>query len=178
MDGNENFEKSFWFLMDLEGGYSNIAADVGGETKFGISKRSYPDVDIKNLTADAAKGIYWSDFWAPLALDEVSSWRVAAEVFEMSVHGGKRWGVRLTQQALNMFFAARDQTKLIEDGLMGPKTLGALNNVIDHDGERKLIAAINLRQGIRLVHLAESNPKAYGWALIGWLRRLTPVGMD
>jgi len=53
------FEK----ILTLEGGYSIDPDDPGGETKYGISKRSYPNIDIKNLTPDQAFEIYKADFW-------------------------------------------------------------------------------------------------------------------
>lgn len=47
----------------LDDGYVNDPHDPGGETKYGISKKSYPKVDIKNLTLDAALDIYYRDYW-------------------------------------------------------------------------------------------------------------------
>ena len=55
------FDVYFEKVISHEGGYSNDAKDPGGETNFGISKRAYPQVDIKNLTRDAAKQIYKRD---------------------------------------------------------------------------------------------------------------------
>src|SRR6266700_2325053 len=49
-------------LVD-EGGYSNDPDDPGGETNYGIDKRSHPDVDIKNLTEAQAIDIYYTDYW-------------------------------------------------------------------------------------------------------------------
>ena len=63
---NEKFEKCISFVLEKEGGYVNNPNDPGGETRWGISKRSYPKVDIKNLTIDQAKGIYLVDYWTPL----------------------------------------------------------------------------------------------------------------
>ena len=42
-------------VLKHEGGYVNDPNDLGGETNFGITKRFYPDVDIKNLTKEQAK---------------------------------------------------------------------------------------------------------------------------
>lgn len=50
-------------VLKHEGGYIDDPADPGGETKYGISKRSYPDLDIKNLTPEEATAIYQRDFW-------------------------------------------------------------------------------------------------------------------
>lgn len=54
-----------------DGGYSNNPTDPGGETKFGISKRAHPNVDIANLTAEQALDIYQNDYWTPLGGDNI-----------------------------------------------------------------------------------------------------------
>ncbi len=59
----EKFNKAVRIILAHEGGYVNHPADPGGETNMGISKRSYPDLDIKNLTVAMAKEIYFRDFW-------------------------------------------------------------------------------------------------------------------
>jgi hypothetical protein len=46
-----------------DGGYTNNPADPGGETKYGISKRANPDVDIKALTLEQATDIYKTKYW-------------------------------------------------------------------------------------------------------------------
>lgn len=49
--------------IDHEGGCVNHPEDPGGETKFGITKRSYPHLNIRDLTLDDARAIYRRDFW-------------------------------------------------------------------------------------------------------------------
>src|SRR5207248_918577 len=44
----------------------------GGETNFGISKRKYPTLDIKNLTDLGAVAIYRRDYWDRNFLDKYS----------------------------------------------------------------------------------------------------------
>ena len=39
--------------------------DPGGTTKYGISKRANPDVDVENLTEDEAVLIYLDKYWKP-----------------------------------------------------------------------------------------------------------------
>ena len=75
--------------MGVEGGFVHHRDDPGGETKFGISKRSYPHLNIKNLTKQEAIDIYRRDFWArvPVGLCDVMRWMV----FDSAVqHGTKR----------------------------------------------------------------------------------------
>jgi lysozyme family protein len=57
------FDKAFEIVVGLEGGYVNHPLDPGGETKFGISKRAYPHLNIKTLTLEKAKSIYKKDYW-------------------------------------------------------------------------------------------------------------------
>jgi lysozyme family protein len=45
------------------GNYSNHPYDRGGETKYGISSRWYPDEDIQNLTRERANAILYRDYW-------------------------------------------------------------------------------------------------------------------
>ena len=53
------FDEAFKLLIGHEGGHVNDARDPGGETKFGISKRVYPFEDIRNLTIERARAIYY-----------------------------------------------------------------------------------------------------------------------
>ena len=59
----KNFSRALAFVLAHEGGYVNHPDDPGGETKYGISKRSYPKLDIKSLTKRQAADIYKRDYW-------------------------------------------------------------------------------------------------------------------
>ena len=48
------FDHAVKEILRHEGGYVDDPVDRGGETKYGISKRSYPDLDIANLTLEQA----------------------------------------------------------------------------------------------------------------------------
>ena len=59
------------FLWEHEGtNYENDKDDPGGETRWGIDKRSHPNVDIKNLTEEQAMEIYWNE-WLKYACDHL-----------------------------------------------------------------------------------------------------------
>lgn len=67
------------FIFEWEGeAYENDPDDPGGETKFGIDKRSHPNEDIKRLTAERAAQIYWEE-WIGAGCEEMPS--PYAEVF-------------------------------------------------------------------------------------------------
>ena len=59
----DKFELAFKEALYWEGGYVNHPNDPGSYTKWEISQKSYPNLDIKNLTIERAKQIYFCDFW-------------------------------------------------------------------------------------------------------------------
>lgn len=74
-------------ILKVEGGYVNDPNDPGGETKFGISRRSYPSLDIEGLTIEAARAIYARDFVNPV-LAEVNDPRLAFLAADAAVNHG------------------------------------------------------------------------------------------
>ena len=67
-----DFDTAFEFVLRWEGGYVNDPNDPGGKTKYGISQRSYPHLDIENLTVYDVKQIYYEDYWLKLECDQLS----------------------------------------------------------------------------------------------------------
>ncbi len=108
------FKQAFDRLIDSEGNYVNNPKDPGGETKFGISKRTYPGVDIKNLTLEAAKDIYFHDFWTPLGDTHPA---IKFQVFDFAVNSGIPTAIRKLQTAVGA----------ADDGHWGPISQKALN---------------------------------------------------
>jgi lysozyme family protein len=109
------FDDAFTALIGHEGGYVNNPADPGGETKFGISKRTYPMEDIKALTLDRAKAIYLNDFWGPAGCDAVPD-EMKFDLFDTAVNSGVGRAVRFLQAAVGG----------TQDGSLGPHTLLAV----------------------------------------------------
>jgi lysozyme family protein len=109
------FEKSFERLMGHEGGYTPGVGDPGGETNWGISKRSYPHLNIKKLTRAAAKEIYRRDFWQRARMDEFDL-ALAFQVFDFAVNSGIETAVRKLQAAAGV----------ADDGHVGPITVAAI----------------------------------------------------
>jgi len=108
------FDEAFARLIGHEGGYVNDPRDPGGETKFGISKRSYPDVNIATLTVDAAKAIYFRDFWKPLGDAHPA---IKFQTFDFAVNSGISTAIRKLQAAIGV----------ADDGHWGPLSASALN---------------------------------------------------
>jgi len=81
------FRKALTFTLKWEGGYVNDPDDPGGETKWGISKRAYPNLDIKNLTDDVAANIYYTDYWIKAGCGNMP-WPYSGAVFDTAVNCG------------------------------------------------------------------------------------------
>lgn len=83
-----SFERAFEIVIGHEGGLVDDPRDPGGLTKFGISQRAYPSLDIKALTLEQAKGIYYEDYWLKAGCDQLVDEPMAILVFDCAVNQG------------------------------------------------------------------------------------------
>jgi lysozyme family protein len=156
------FEAIIGQTLSHEGDYSNNSIDSGGETKYGISKRSYPDLDIKNLTLNCAKVIYKRDFWDNQEYNQIEDIALASKVFDLGVNIGTTNAVILLQRALE----ANGFKTLEDDGKFGQATAEALRNA---DAKKVLIALRSEAAGYyRRLVTANQSQKVF---LKGWLNR-------
>ena len=157
----KTFEEIIEVVLEHEGGYVNDPNDRGGETNFGIAKRFYPNIDIKNLTKEQATKIYHQDYWRPAKCDEVPS-QLRHIYFDMCVNFGRRGAVKVLQQAAN----AKNRDKIEVDGGIGPATLKAIKNV-----ELERVRAYRV---LRFANLVIKKPEQERF-WFGWYRRATEV---
>ena len=150
------FDDIIKVVLKHEGGYVNDPVDPGGETNFGIAKRSHPDVDIKNLTEEGAKEIYYQDYWMKNRVPQLPD-NLKHIYFDMCVNQGRGRAVKILQQAANAKGA-----NLKVDGGLGPKTISALNGV-----ELDRVRAYRIKYYADLVTRKPDLEKFY----FGWFRR-------
>lgn len=110
-----SFDLFFDRLIVHEKGYVWDKKDPGGETNWGISKRSYPSVNIKKLTREGAKAIYKTDFWDALQADKLSP-AVAFQIFDFAVNSSISTAIRHLQKAVGV----------ADDGHWGPHSQAVL----------------------------------------------------
>lgn len=103
---SNDFDRAFEIVVGLEGPYTNDPRDPGGETKFGISKRAHPAVDIENLTLDQAKGIYAKEYWLPAGCPNYP-WPMNLFVFDCAVNQGVSAAAVLSGKDPLLFMADR-----------------------------------------------------------------------
>lgn len=147
-----NFDQAFDRLMDHEGGYVNDPQDPGGETKFGVSKRSYPDEDIPNMTKERAKEIFKRDFWDKVHGDKLHD-GVAWQAADFAYHSGPSVALRYLQRAVGV----------ADDGDWGPASQAAADAMTETDTIMKLL-------GERLDFM--TRLKNWPHAGKGWARRI------
>ena len=135
---DEKFLKAVEMVLAHEGGYVHDLEDLGGETKFGISKRSYPNLDIEHLSRDQAIEIYYKDFWEKYSYCELRDDALAAKVFDFSVNMGP--GAAHTHLQLAVMCSSLMTIRI--DGKMGPETIGAVNQ---HPVPTLLLATLKLK---------------------------------
>lgn len=124
----DNFLKCLAFTLQAEGGYSDNPQDPGNwtggaigcgvllGTNCGISAASYPSLDIQNLTTDQINAIYRQDYYEAIKADFLPL-PLAMVGFDAAVNAGVGRSIRWLQQA----------SGVVVDGIIGPKTLAALN---------------------------------------------------
>jgi lysozyme family protein len=152
----ERFESLIRHTLKWEGGYINDPDDRGGETKYGITKRQYPNLDIKNLTVDQAVGIYHKDYWKSY-MDEICSYKVAGRLFDLSVNMGHRRPNKLLQHAVN-----RLGGRLVVDGDIGPKSIAAIN-ACNEDELYKQFYYLAKRRYEKIAKIGNNHKFLRGW---------------
>lgn len=143
------FDVAFDRLIGHEGGYVNDPNDPGGETNWGISKRSYPNVDVKSLTRDEAKAIYLRDFWQRLDGDNLYD-GVAFQLFDFAVNSGIETAVRYLQRAVGV----------ADDGHWGPVSRAAAVSMSESDA----IMRLNAERLDFMTRLSNWPSAGKGWA--------------
>jgi len=163
-----NFLKAFTEIIGIEGGYVNNPDDRGGETKYGISKRAYPNIDIKNLTLNKAKEIYHRDYWIATKLEQIDCYDIQLELFDTAVNMGVYKAQTILQEALNLLNRnERNFKDLKVDGQIGKITISAYNQV----DKKILLKVLNGLQFMNYVRIVEKD-KSQEVFMNGWMRRV------
>lgn len=146
-------EKILDRLIEREGGYVDHKLDPGGETKYGISKRSYPDVDIPALTKEHARDIYERDFYHRFSLSRLRDLRAIEWILDWLVHSGPSVIGRIQREL-----------KIPADGVVGEETITAINTMAD---PKDLLRW-------RLMFLCGLTKHPF---IKGWVNRLVKLGL-
>lgn len=160
------FERAHAFVMGHEGGLSLTPADPGNwtsgkcgvgvlrGTKYGISAASYPDIDIRSLTLEQARALYYKDYWRPIRGDDLPP-PLALLSYDFAINAGVNRAARTLQRVLGV----------AQDGAIGPVTLAAVERRAGRGAE---LCAEYLAARI-VFHAGLPTWRTFG---VGWSRRL------
>ena len=168
MDASKNpWQTAIDFVLSYEGGLVENPLDPGGLTNWGISSRSYPSLDIRNLTRDDAASIYKKDYWDAVHGDELPG-PLAVAVFDSAVNQGAGTAKRMLQIALNVD----------ADGIIGPRTIKAA-----HDGGLDAVVRFLAERAVRYHETMRDVPGlnvfAHNWYFrLFSLARIVMVGTN
>lgn len=155
---DEIFELAVSRTLHFEGGYVLDPDDPGGDTKYGISRRAHPSLNIKELSREQAKAIYRRDYWSAPGIYRIEHPSLAAMVFDLGVMCGPSDPITWLQKAANRFSIG-----LVEDGVCGSKTAAAINAMAHPAALTALV-----RHFATAHFIAQYSPRF----LAGWLNRL------
>ena len=125
----ELFKKCIEVILISEGGFTLNPVDSGnwtgpnctGElkgTKYGIAARFFPHLDIKNLTVEQARRIYFEKYYLRMNLQGIHDELAVLQMFDFGINAGKGIAIRTAQRIVNVK----------ADGLCGQITTEAINH--------------------------------------------------
>lgn len=164
---DQAFKWAAEFVLEAEGVMSDHADDPGGLTKFGISQRWHPGVDVASLTGEGALEIYRAEYWERAGCDVMPE-SLALMVFDGAVNQGTPDAVRWVQRALD----------LKADGIAGPVTRGVLvaHATAPAARRRDILVDVLSWRALEYAGQAIKSPASYSVNARGWFRRLALVG--
>lgn len=158
------FDNAKAALLDAEGGYSDDPDDPGGETHWGVSKRSYPNLDIKNLTfEDACNKVYIPDFWNQYGISAINPQQVANKLFLAIINMNPQDAIKCLQRSLN---AISTNESFLVDGRLGGQTVKGINAC----QQMWLIDRFRIELSKYYISVVDANQKELKY-LKGWMRR-------
>jgi lysozyme family protein len=107
-----DFISCFKIVLGHEGGFVDDPDDPGGATKYGISQRAYPTIDIHELSEREAMQIYESDYWDKIKADYLPA-KLRLILFDCAVNQGVARACMFLQRSCGVS----------ADGIVGPQTI-------------------------------------------------------
>lgn len=174
----DEFDKLVAHILDSEGGVANHPDDPGGLTNKGVTwetfkRLAYPVLGIAPTQANllsltdnqVARIIYY--FWQDIGGDQITNKLISSILTEWSWGSGPQSAGITIQRILNTDFGKQ----LSIDGVIGPKTIDAINQVIKSGQTERLFSLLIEAREQFFINLGKIRPSLQQF-VDGWLNRL------
>lgn len=159
------------FILQWEGGFVDDPIDRGGATNKGITIgtfRSFYGKDatveqLKNISDEQWLHIFKSGYWDPWKADEITSQSIANIVVDWAWASGTGTSIKQVQRLLGVE----------PDGIVGPKTLSAINSA----DQRMLFAEIHAARLKFVDNIVQRDPTQVRF-LKGWKNRINNIKFE
>lgn len=167
---NDDFKKVLNQTLQFEGGYTE---DSGGKTNYGVRQDIYDayakqnkmeSKDVRNLKYGEVKDFYKKNYWEDPKINMLPR-EISASVFDYGVNAGQGTAIKAVQNIIG--------TKA--DGIIGKKTIAAINKYVEKNGVKELHKKILDNRVEHYNNLVISNPQKYSKYLSGWLNRVNTI---
>lgn len=176
------FHEALRRTEQFEGGWSNDPLDRGGETKYGITQKTWDSwlrnpasfkygalpQRVADISRNMSVPLYKVLYWDTLRCGELLSDDLAKRVFDYGVNSGTGSAIKRLQMAYNLI-RREEWPTLKEDGIIGQVTLQAVNNAATIY-ESALIAAYNLQRGKHFESIIQNSVSQRKFVR-GWFAR-------
>lgn len=170
MTQNNSFKDVLNRTLKFEGGYTE---DTGGPTNYGVRQDMYDayakankleSKKVTDLKYGDVKNFYEKDYWEKPKISKLPA-EIAGNVFDYGVNAGQGKAIKTLQEVVGAK----------PDGVIGPKTLKAVNDYMAKVGAKALNKQILDRRAQHYNELVQSNPQKYSRYLNGWLARVNKL---
>lgn len=166
----EDFKKVLNQTLQFEGGYT---VDNGGPTNYGVrqdiynsyaKKNGLASKDVRNLKYGEVKDFYKQNYWEGPKINLLPR-EIASSVFDYGVNAGQGKAIMAVQEIVGAK----------PDGVIGPKTIKAINKYVEANGVELLHKQILDNRVEHYNKLVINNPQKYQKYLSGWLNRVNKI---
>lgn len=168
---NPEFANTVKVTLEHEGYFSDDQDDRGGATKYGISQRFLNGIryhkKAHELTKEDAVELYYQHFWLKCNCELLHP-GVALMLFDFGVHSGVAGACKELQRVLSY----ETEINLAIDGIIGNKTIKALNTVIQKTGGYEaVVQGLSTKRGLLFFNIIDTRDRQSKY-FRGWFKRL------
>ncbi len=170
MKSGETIEQAF--NRAKKTGWSDDPLDTGGATMIGVTLGTYRSYckykgrkipnkqDLKNITYKEWRDIVHSMYWSKWKADLIENQHVANMIVDWVWASGQGIGIKRVQKILGV----------TADGIVGPKTLAAVNNA----DPKQLFDKVYNARAAHFNAIVAAKPSQKKW-LKGWMNRINYI---